>query len=155
MTGELVNQNKKDLNINVEYLQMIQSAIDRMSTSSAIFKGFAAAIVAGVSAISFGEVSLIVIILSFIPVLSFMMMDVYYLQLERRYRALFEMVRKGKYSDDYCMKAPQVKELVQAGADLYKVKLNQCIFSSSIMLFYFPIITICLIIIGLKIGGVC
>ena len=36
-----------------EYLQMLQEPICRMSTISAIFKGFAATIVAGISAISY------------------------------------------------------------------------------------------------------
>ena len=36
-----------------EYLQMIQEPICRMSTISAIFKGFAATIVAGISLISY------------------------------------------------------------------------------------------------------
>ena len=138
----------------VDYLQMIQSAIDRMSTSSAIFKGFAATIVAGVSAISFRDVSLVVLILSFIPVFAFMLMDVYYLQLERRYRALFELVREGKHPENYCMKAPLTRELIAIASDTYKVKLSRCFFSTSIMLFYFPIIAICLVVIGLKIGGV-
>lgn len=35
------------------YLQMIQSTIERMSTTSAIFKGFCATIVTGITAISF------------------------------------------------------------------------------------------------------
>jgi len=33
----------------IEYLQMIQEPISRMSTISAIFKGFAATIVAGIA----------------------------------------------------------------------------------------------------------
>ena len=41
----------------IQYLQMIQSVIDRMSTTSAIFKGFCATIVAGVFAVSFTEIN--------------------------------------------------------------------------------------------------
>ena len=37
----------------VVHLQMIQGVIDRMSTSAAIYKGFAATIVTGIAAISF------------------------------------------------------------------------------------------------------
>ena len=39
------------------YLQIIQEPICRMSTISAIFKGFAATIVAGISALSYCEVN--------------------------------------------------------------------------------------------------
>ena len=38
-------ENSEAQDYKIYYLQMIQSAIDRMSTSSAIFKGFAAMIV--------------------------------------------------------------------------------------------------------------
>lgn len=38
-------------NDKIEYLQMIQSCIDRMSTLSSIFKGFAATLVVGLSVI--------------------------------------------------------------------------------------------------------
>ena len=41
----------------VSYLQMIQCTIDRMSTTSAIFKGFGATIITGISAVSFTEIN--------------------------------------------------------------------------------------------------
>lgn len=52
-----------------EYLQMIQEPICRMSTTAAIFKGFAATIVAGISAISFTDINLAVLGLLFVPVI--------------------------------------------------------------------------------------
>lgn len=46
----------------IEYLQMIQEPICRMSTISAIFKGFAATIVGGISAISYKDVNLWILV---------------------------------------------------------------------------------------------
>ena len=46
-----------------EYLQMLQEPICRMSTISAIFKGFAATIVAGISAISYSSTNVWVLAL--------------------------------------------------------------------------------------------
>ena len=43
----------------VVHLQMIQGVIDRMSTSAAIYKGFAATIVTGIAAISFTSSNLL------------------------------------------------------------------------------------------------
>ena len=40
---------EKILESKISYLQMIQSSIDRMSTTSAIFKGFSATIITGIS----------------------------------------------------------------------------------------------------------
>ena len=47
---------KETDNLKATYLQMIQASIDRMSTTSAVFKGFCATIIAGISAISFTEI---------------------------------------------------------------------------------------------------
>ena len=52
----------------VAHLQMIQGVIDRMSTSAAIYKGFAATIVTGIAAISFTEVSAWILLLSLIHI---------------------------------------------------------------------------------------
>lgn len=72
-----------------EYLQMLQEPICRMSTISAIFKGFAATIVAGISAISYSSTNVWVLALSFLPVLSFAVLDVYYLKLRRDLSRVF------------------------------------------------------------------
>lgn len=66
-----------------EYLQMIQEPICRMSTISAIFKGFAATIVAGIATLTYTDVNTLVLFLSFIPVLSFAMLDIYYCSWKR------------------------------------------------------------------------
>ena len=59
-----------------EYLQMIQEPISRMSTVSAIFKGFAATIVSGIAALSYCDVNSTVLALSFVPVLLFALLDI-------------------------------------------------------------------------------
>ena len=64
--------NTQNNNINsgdkLGYLQLIQEPICRMSIIYAILKGFAAAIVGGIAMISFKDISLIVLGLSFLPV---------------------------------------------------------------------------------------
>ena len=57
----------EDIDKMVAYLQIIQEPICRMSTISAIFKGFSATIVAGISALSYYEVNIWVLGLSFLP----------------------------------------------------------------------------------------
>mgnify|MGYP007044617673 FL=1 len=74
----------------IAHLQMIQGVIDRMSTSAAIYKGFAATIVTGIAAISFTEVSTWILLIAFFPVGCFLVMDTYYLKLEKQYRILYE-----------------------------------------------------------------
>lgn len=115
-----------------EYLQMIQEPICRMSTISAIFKGFAATIVAGISMISYSTINLWVLGLSFLPVLAFAIMDIYYLKLERKFRFLFDQVREGKHAIDFSMKLTKnPAEIISA-----KARTWDCIKSPSILLFY-------------------
>lgn len=135
-----------------EYLQMIQGTIDRMSTSSAIFKGFTAAVLAGVSALSFSETSTIAIVLSFLPILCFTLLDVYYLQLERRFRYLYQQVRNGSHDIDFDLDPPKAHEILKKDGKS-NVRLLSCCYSTSILLFYLPMIIISIVIVIMKIGG--
>ena len=123
-----------------EYLQMLQEPICRMSTISAIFKGFAATIVAGISLISYSTTNLWVLALSFLPVLAFAILDVYYLKLERKFRFLFDQVRLDKHEIDFSMKpTTDPLEIISA-----KARTFDCIKSPSIYLFY-PLMLLILI----------
>lgn len=129
------------------YLQMLQEPICRMSTISAIFKGFAATIVAGVSTIQYSTTNTYVLILSFLPVLAFAIMDVYYLVLERKFRFLFEQVRQDKHDIDFSMSLTKDPlEIISARA-----RICDCIKSPSIYLFYPMLIIILLIVVLLNI----
>ena len=114
------------------YLQMLQEPICRMSTISAIFKGFAATIVAGISAISYASTNIWVLGLSFLPVLAFAVLDVYYLKLERKFRFLFEQVRMDKHEIDFSMKLTNDPLAIISA----KARTWDCIKSPSIYLFY-------------------
>ena len=137
-------------NNKVEYLQMIQEPICRMSTISAIFKGFAATIVATVASLSYKEVNVWVLGLSFIPVLAFAVLDIYYLTLERKFRFLFEQVRKGEHRIDFSMK------LTNDAAETRRAKARcwDCIKSPSIYLFYPLMVAILIAVFVFKWKGV-
>ena len=133
----------------VAHLQMIQGVIERMSTTSALYKGFSATIVTGVSAISFVDINPWILLLAFVPVICFFVMDVYYFRLEKIYRILYEKVRQGKVPADFSMNANCTNsELLDANGHWI-----QCLKSPSIGMFYLPIIVIAMVIIGLKLGG--
>lgn len=132
-----------------EYLQMLQEPICRMSTISAIFKGFAAAIVAGISAISYETTNVWILTLSFLPVLAFAILDVYYLKLERKLRFLFEQVRLDKHEVDFSMKLTNDPlEIISA-----KARTWDCIKSPSIYLFYPLMIAILIVVMIFKVNG--
>lgn len=130
-----------------EYLQMLQEPICRMSTISAIFKGFAATIVAGISVISYDSTNILILILSFLPVFAFAIMDIYYLKLERKFRFLYEQVRLNKHDIDFSMKLTNDPlEIISA-----KARVWDCIKSPSIYLFYPMLFLILITVIILKI----
>ena len=129
-----------------EYLRMIQEPICRMSTVSAIFKGFAATIVSGISLISYSKINIWILGLSFLPVLVFAVMDIYYLGLERKFRFLFEQVRNDKNAIDFSMKlTDDPLEIISAKASVW-----ECIKSPSIYLFYPVLLLILIIVLILK-----
>ena len=131
----------------VEYLQMIQEPISRMSTASAIFKGFAATIVSGIAALTYCEVHPTVLVLSFVPVLLFAFLDIYYLKLERKFRYLFDLVREDKHPIDFSM------ELTRDNKSA-KSQVWDCVKSPSIWLFYPAMIGILVAVYILKLKGV-
>ena len=133
-----------------EYLQMLQEPICRMSTISAIFKGFAATIVAGISVISYASTNAWILGLSFLPVLAFAVLDIYYLKLERKFRFLFEQVRLDKHEIDFSMKLTNDPlEIISARA-----RTGECIKSPSIYLFYPLMLLILATVLVLKLTNV-
>lgn len=130
-----------------DYLQMIQEPICRMSTISAIFKGFAATIVAGIATLSYADVNTWILLLSFIPVLAFAVLDIYYLQLEKKYRYLYEQVRKGAHRVDFSMD-------INCDKKAAKARIMDCIKSPSIWLFYPAMIIILVVVFIFKISEV-
>ncbi len=131
----------------IAYLQMIQSNIERMSTSSAIFKGFAATIVAGISAISYSDLNNWILLMSFLPVICFMLLDIYYLKLEKRFRVLFEMIRNEKGTALFDLTPPKLNKTEKKK---YKARVIDIFKSPSIFLFYLVLIIISIIVIVLK-----
>lgn len=122
----------------VAYLQLLQEPIGRMSMISAIFKGFSATIVAGISLISYENINNWVLLVSFIPVLSFAVLDIYYLILERKFRYLYEQVRLDKHEIDFSTKITNKPlEIIEA-----KARVWDCIKSPSIYLFHVPMIVV-------------
>lgn len=133
----------------IAYLQMIESIIDRMSNKSGNIKGFAVSIVAGVTALSFKETSPWVLLLSFLTIFIFLLMDVYYLGMERKYKFFYKLVCEGKEVDFNLSLDLKESEIKKAKA----TKL-QCLISKSIYYFYIPLGVVMTIIIIFKFKGV-
>ncbi|MDI9314421.1 MAG: hypothetical protein QM529_07105 [Hydrotalea sp.] len=89
-----------------KHLEFIQNVIIRMANNSFLIKGWTITLVAAIIALSFKEQSILFITILFIVVISFWGLDGYYLSQERKYRDLYNHVRKLKDSKiDYSMNA--------------------------------------------------
>lgn len=130
----------------IAYLQLLQEPIGRMSSTSAIFKGFSAAIVSGIAALSFVEINRWVLVLAFLPLLCFAFMDCYYLWEERKFKYIYEQVRTDKRSIDYSLSIQLNREERKAA----RMTIGKIITSISIWPFYVPVIAIAVVITMMK-----
>lgn len=122
----------------VKHLEMIQSIIERMQKNSFIIKGWLLTIVVAMFTIA-SQINKCLIFTIFIPIVFFYGLDVYYLQLERKYRVLYDSVRY------------KINEEVDFNLDIKdiqcpkKCKYYKCCLSCAILLFYTPLIVVCII----------
>lgn len=147
---------KEEINNNemkqgkIEYLQMIQEPICRMSTISSIIKGFSATIVASILSFFSSKISLFPIVIGIFFVTIFTFLDTYYLSLERKFRLLFEKVRTDKHDINFEIKPVSNKTEVKEG----KARFIDCLWSPSIWIFYLSLFLFLLITLFLKIYNI-
>lgn len=81
----------------IEYLNMIQGVINRMDGNSALMKGFAATIIAAIFGLAVsGEAKWYYLLAAVLPMIGFIRLDIYYLQMERRYRNLYALIAENQ-----------------------------------------------------------
>jgi uncharacterized membrane protein len=126
----------EDFNENkIRYLEMIQTTITRMATNSFALKGWVVTLVAGILALSSNDSDKKFILIAFIPIIIFWFLDSYYLQLERKYRALFDYIRKNNVEINFDM---NLKNFSNSFADDTTLNFFSCFFSKTEWLFYIP-----------------
>ena len=126
----------------IKHLEMIQAIITRMAQNSLMIKGWSLTLVVAMFAFV-PKTACLFIPIAIIPVLIFTCLDAYYLQLERRYRKLYDIVRnKDETEINFQLK------IIEECKTISNNYLN-CIFSRSILLFYVPIFVV---VIGIIIG---
>ena len=125
----------------LKHLELIQGIVNRMSSNSFTLKGWSITLVAAIFALSIQDVNKdYFILLVFIPIVMFWILDSYYLMKERGYRKLYD----------------QTRILHQDSIDfkLSTDKANFCDYLMSMLsvgeiLFYVPLIIIVIIIISI------
>ena len=121
-----------------------------MAANSALMKGFAATVMASMLGMCVAEsVKWCYIAATILPLLAFIRLDVFYLQLEKRYRNLYSLVIEKRAFNDYYILDLKNPALLKHKEVIYKdTGFFETLRSVSVLQFYiwFVILTIVLII---------
>ena len=134
---------------HIGYLNLIQGNISRMASNSALMKGFAATVMVSMLGMCVAEsVKWCYIAVTILPLLAFIRLDVFYLQLEKRYRNLYSLVIEKRAFNDYYILDLKNPVLLKHKEEIYKdTGFFKTLGSVSVLQFYiwFVILTIVLV----------
>jgi hypothetical protein len=122
-----------------KHLEFLQAVISRMNTNSFLIKGWAITLVSALFALAAKDSNIKFVLVTYISIPTFWLLDSFYLALERQYRGLYEKVTiTNEYQIDFKM-----------NASAFNIKKNRwicAIFSKSVILFYGVIIATTLLV---------
>lgn len=131
----------------IGHLNMIQEIITRMGNNSFSLKQWAVGIMIAIYAFA-GENSHKAVIVTIIPLVVFWILDSYYLMIERKFRCLYDEVRKKEEKNiDFNMNFNSVRVNMK---NVSKYCLVKVAFSKTILPFYLVCIVTTLIIYFIK-----
>ena len=118
----------------IKHLEMIEAVIERMAKNCFQLKGWAMTLVAIVGALGAQGSDKKFMLLAFIPILGFWVLDAFYLQQERRYKQLYKNVAiKNEDEIDFNLDANQA---TGTDSEMRRICLCKCLFSPSVIWFY-------------------
>lgn len=77
-----------------KHLEFLQGAINRMASNLFLLKGWTITLIAALFALSAKDANKAYVLIAYFPALLFWVLDGYFLSQERRFRALYDHVRK-------------------------------------------------------------
>lgn len=122
----------------IRHLEMIQGIINRMASNSFALKGWAVTLVAGIFALANKDANEMYFLVAYIPIILFWFLDSYYLQLEKKYRLLYD---KARLKED-----KEINFDMDISKDEFKVKETHyiaCLVSKTEFGFYIPFAVLC------------
>ncbi|MGQ0641467.1 MAG: hypothetical protein ACT4P6_12000 [Gemmatimonadaceae bacterium] len=88
----------------LKHLEFIQQAINRMASNLFLLKGWTVTLIAALFALAAKESNNFYFVLAYLPTFMFWLLDGYFLSQERRFRSLYDYVRKQEESEiDFSM----------------------------------------------------
>jgi len=122
-----------------KHLEFIQGVITRMNTNSFILKGWAITLVSALFALAAKDANRTYVLIAYVPIPLFWVLDGFYLSKERQFRELYKKVAGLEEKNvDFIM---NVKEY-----DKERNTWVRTIFSSTLIPFYITLIAVTLIV---------
>lgn len=118
----------------IKHLEMIEKIIERMAKNSFQLKGWAMTLVAFVGTLSAKDSDKRFFLLAFIPIIVFWLLDSFYVQQERRYKALYREVTET--SEDKINFNLNTRKVKYTNEEAERICFCRCMFSFSEVLFY-------------------
>lgn len=130
----------------IKHLEMIEAIVERMAKNCFQLKGWAMTLVAAVAALSSQSADKRFIVLAFIPIVGFWILDAFYLQTERRYNLLYKNVAAKMEEDiDFNLDA---RMATGTSADMERLCFFKCFFSVTETCFY-GVVAVALIVLAI------
>lgn len=127
----------------IKHMEMIEAIIERMAKNSFQLKGWSMTLIALVGAISSQGSDKRFILLAFIPILGFWILDSFYLQQERKYKQLYKnVIEKTENEIDFNLYSSMV---IGTEKEMKRLCFCKCLFSITEVCFY-PLIAVSLVL---------
>lgn len=118
----------------IKHLEMIENIIERMAKNSFQLKAWAMTLVTVVGALGAKESDKRFMLIAFVPIIGFWLLDAFYVQQERRYKALYRSVCEKKEEDiDFNM---NTRNITITNDESERICFFSCLKSASVSLFY-------------------
>lgn len=118
----------------IKHLEMVESIIERMAKNSFQLKAWAMTLVTVVGALGAKEADKRFMLLAFVPIIGFWLLDAFYVQQERRYKALYRSVCEKKEEEiDFNL---NTRSITFTSDEAKRICFFNCLKSTSVSLFY-------------------
>jgi len=110
----------------LKHLEFIQAVITRMASNSFLLKGWSVVLISALFALSSANSNPAFIFLAYIPAIMFWGLDGYFLWEEKKFRALYDHVRKLDNADiDFSMNTTLVPDVKKKSGTWFSVVMSQ------------------------------
>lgn len=127
----------------IHHLEMIQNIIQRMANNSFLLKGWSITLIVAIFVLSDKKLEQDYFWIAYVPIIAFWFLDSYYLQLERKFKILYDSTRLKADEVDFDL---SISEITFSKLKKEEILFINSLFSVSEFLFYFPMIVILTIV---------